>query len=170
MLLSTILFGCASTRVTGHKLAEIDTPITKIKLTVLSGQVAKFSYQQLSMNQTINDLMPLIPKRLPLVFSANGLQVSESGATHELVLAPSSVKYHSYGGNVELNINAYIFDRSGKNNKVWEAKLRFWRPGFSIVDEKVADEFSKDLLSQLVTDGVVRLESNELRLPLSSNL
>lgn len=170
LLCLLILSGCASTKITGHAEAEVESPIRSIKITVASAQVAKFSYQQLSMNETIRDLFSLLPTRLPATFRANGIAVSDSAARYELVVLPSSAKYISYGGHVELTLNAYIEDRNISNRKVWQASLRFWRPGFSVVDERVVDEFAKALLTQLVADGAVSLGSNEIRLPSTSDL
>lgn len=170
LLCLIVLAGCASTKIASHTEAKVESPIKNIKITVISAQVAKFSYQQLSMNQTINDLFSLLPKRLPLTFKANGIAVSDDATRYELVVSPSFAKYRSYGGHVELSINAYIKDRNISNKTVWQAALKFWRPGFSAVDEPVADEFAKTLLAQLVADGAMNLDSNEIRSPSSSDL
>lgn len=169
-LFASTLAGCAHTSVTGHKLVHIDEPVKKLSYVIYSGNFTGRSVGSALINDTANELMPLLPKRIAEVFSLNGIDTAPSGAArHELFIVPFSGIYQPYGGHVGIDMHVDLLERTLPMRTIWKGTLRFWRPGFSSVNEAAADDYAKSILAQLAHDGVVKLESSEIRLPVKKS-
>lgn len=170
LLLSFAVVGCARTTTMGHKVAVPETPIKQMNWVYKSGQ---FNVQnksaQKDINDTLNELSTLLQKRLPAVFALNGIEVTTDNAAsqYELLITPFHATHSSYGGSkVYLDMRAQLYDKAQGSKLIWWGDIHFFDPNPHMGTlEKAADKFAKSVLEQLVTDGMVRLESSEIKMP-----
>lgn len=174
-LLPFVLSGCASTRTEGHKLAAIDSPIRQLSYASLLGEFKRQTGNPLILNPgevIVKQLAPLLPERTSMVFALNGIRPARHGdARYELVLRPSSILCS--GIDFHLTINTYIIDTYKNSAKIWDGEVRLWgrcslAPALSFKENDV-DELARDVLAQLANDGMVKLESGEIKLPPTDN-
>jgi hypothetical protein len=166
----------------GHKLEELKAPISKLSYLVLPGKVdVSVEYAQ-HFHSALRELNILMPQRIPLVFALNGIETAGNGDTQfELVIGPKSSTFYppvvyvqsqtattATGRSwiVETRFTAYIIDKSRFSKKVWEGELAFLNSPTSQVNAKSVDKFAIDILKQLATDGMVKLESDEINVSL----
>ena len=165
-LIATLLFnGCAKTTITPQKHVTLEAPIKKLNISVMVGKIVASTPSSTDyINKTVQDIMPLIKERIPVVFAANGLAVVSSNEQYLITLVPTQAKHifykGTYGGHVELTIVVSIKDKT-TNVTVWEASIRFWRPALSVVDNDVADNFIQELITQLQHDEMIKTNLNK---------
>jgi hypothetical protein len=189
LLMSIFLFGCASTETVGNKLVNLSTPVSRIGVIVLQSNFSDSAFRNTraatySTNKTLAELVPRLPKRTEAVFAANDIEsktilASSSGSKppaediaqlkdfqHLLIIQPTSSTYQSHGGGVSVEMRAAIIDRHGKQT-IWQGAIMFRRAGSAVIDDSVADKFSREILLQLNKDGVIKLKNSEPVLPKS---
>lgn len=155
LLIGILIIGCASTSIAPQKHIAVANPIQKMSISVGHGAFNNGNpVAAYAVNETIQDIMPRIKETLPIVFQKNGIEIINTPEQYEFVLIPTTAKYISYGGHVEVNMKAIIRDKVNNSN-VWEANMRFWRPGFSKVDVYVAEKFVQTIIDQLKQDGMI---------------
>lgn len=170
LLVSIAVAGCARTTTMGHKVALPETPIKQMNWVYKSGQFsAQNKSAQKDINDTLNELSPLLQKRLPAAFALNGIEVTTDNAAsqYELLIAPFHATYSSYGGGkVSLDMRAQLYDKAQGSKLIWWGDIHFFDPNPHMGTlEKAADKFAKSVLEQLASDGVIRLESSEIKMP-----
>ncbi len=170
LVLSIAVAGCARTTTMGHKVALPEAPIKQMNWVFKSGQFnAQNKLAQQDINDSLNELSTALQKRLPAVFALNGIEVTTGNAAsqYELFIAPIHATFSSYGGSkINLDMRAQLYDRAQGSKLIWWGDIHFFDPNPHMgTMEKAADRFAKSVLEQLVTDGIVRLESGEIRMP-----
>ena len=170
LVLSIAVAGCARTTTMGHKVALPETPIKQMNWVYKSGQFnAQNKSAQKDINDTLNELSTLLQKRLPAVFALNGIEVTTDNAAsqYELFIAPFHATYSSYaGGKVNLDMRAQLYDKAQGSKLIWWGDIHFFDPNPHMGTlEKASDKFAKSVLEQLASDGVIRLESGEVKMP-----
>ncbi|MDO8989002.1 MAG: hypothetical protein Q7U91_05150 [Sideroxyarcus sp.] len=170
LFVSIAVVGCARTTTIGHKVALPESPIKQLNWVYKSGQ---FNVQnksaQRGINDTLNELSTFLQTRLPAVFALNGIEVTTGNAAsrYELFITPSHASYSSYGGSrVSLDMRAQLYDKTLGSKMIWWGDIHFFDPNAGMGTlEKAADKFAKSVLEQLASDGVIRLESSEIKMP-----
>jgi hypothetical protein len=178
LLALTATAGCVSTSVTSRAITTSSPPAQSLLVIVKGG---KFSAGNVASNlgqKNLDSLVPSLVRRLPIVFSANGLPTRaqdayvSDAALHAslkpvpperiLILSPTSATYNSKSGQ-ELFLNAQLLDDSGLKALVWQAQIRMGTMGFGSFDDKVADDIGLQLLEKLRTDRVAVVAGGTLR-------
>lgn len=169
VFLSFALAGCARTTTIGHKVNQPEVPVKQINYVFQAGQFKTPNKSaQEAINLTLVGLSTLLPKRIPVVFALNGIEVTTANAAsrYELFLAPGHTTYSSYGGDkVTLDLRVQLLDKSQGSKLIWWGDISFFHNHKITLDEKVADNFAKSILERLVTDGIVQLESSDIKMP-----
>lgn len=166
-LLPFVFAGCASPRTEGHKLAQLDAPIKQMSYVGVLGEFKQKTGNPFVVSTgevIVRQLMPLLPKRTSMVFALNGIKPAQhNDSRYELVLRPSSVSCSR--ADFHLTINTFIIDKDRNSTKIWDGEVRLWGSCMTVYKENDVDELARDVLLQLASDGVVQLESSEIKLP-----
>ncbi len=170
LLLSIAVTGCVRTTTMGHLVNKPESPVKQIDYVFKTGQFnAQNKSAQAAINVTFNGLTTLLPKRIPVVFALNGIEVTtgNAAAQYELFIGPLNATYSSYGGGdkVSMDLRAQLLDRSKGSKLIWWGDISFFHNHQSNLDEKGADNFAKSVLERLVTDGIVKLDSDAIKMP-----
>jgi len=169
------LLGCVPTTVTGQKFAAIDEPIGQLAIYVLE---AKFErpYDTLELKKTevsgnvdVEKFFPHLARRLPLVFSFNGIEsksvLSMAGKgfstnyQYALTVVPQRVSWSSRR-DTSLDVSCQIMNVKTQV-KIWVGKISLETVGTGKYDEKIADVFAVKLLNKLRDDGILKLRAAE---------
>lgn len=155
LLIGIFIIGCASTSISPQKHIAVPNPIQKMSISVVHGTFNNGNPLAVyAVFETTKDIMPRIKETLPVMFQKNGIEIINTSEQYEFILIPTTAKYISYGGHVEINMKAIIRDKTNNAN-VWEADVQFRRPGFSKVDVDVAEKFGQTIIDQLKRDGMI---------------
>jgi hypothetical protein len=183
--IAALVVGCATTTTKGTRLAELDAPITQMGILINQGEFVNSEFGgragTYASNKVLSDLMPRLPKRMQAVFAANDIEsnivlrspnnknVSAEDAAalnirrYLLVISPVSATYDNRGRR-SVEMRAAIVDRNNQKN-IWTGAILFALDGLGRIDDKAADEFSKELLIQLNSNGMIQLKSDKPNLP-----
>lgn len=173
LLLLGLLAGCATSNTRGHRLEELQTPIKKLSYVVVPAKVDATADRAERFHDALHDLLILLPQRMPLVFSLNGIETGRNSDTQfELVIRPKSATYYRYTGKwfIVNFFSAYIIDKSESSKRVWEGELNFLNSEMTPINAQSIDNFAKEILQQLESDGMVKLEAREIKVPASEKL
>ena len=178
LFISALALGGCVSRVSGHRLDELQAPIKKLNYVVLPGKFEISGpdaerYSPERMNANLHDLLPWISQRIPLVFSLNGIETGEiNNVQYELIIKPDSATHYLRGSSsfIETFFSACIIDKSSASKKIWEGNVTFLNGPITQINEKTIDDFVKDILMQLAADGVVKLGSDEIKVPAGARL
>lgn len=168
-ILSIAITGCVRTTTMGHLVNQPESPVKQINYVFKAGQFnAQNKSAQAAINVTFNGLNTLLPKRIPIVFALNGIEVTTGNAAsqYELFVGPLNATYSSYGGDkVTMDLRAQLLDKSKGSKLIWWGDISFFHNHKLNLDEKDADNFAKSVLERLVTDGIVKLDTDAIRMP-----
>ncbi len=178
-LFTSFVTGCVTTSVTGQRLSEVANPIEKLGILIVEG---KFGTTPNVGNITYLNLMARLPKRMPLVFSANHIEnkvalvgsnqkiemknefADEKSFPYVLIIVPSKASFYARTDNVVIEMITTMVDRkTGKS--IWKGGITFHKTGLTSVDDKSVDEFAKQLLVQLNKNGMIKLKAVEPVMP-----
>ncbi len=169
LALSIAVAGCVRTTTMGHLVNQPESPVKQIDFLFKAGQFnAQNKSAQAAINVTFNGLTALLPKRMPVVFALNGIEVTTGNAAskYELFIAPLNATYSSYGGDkVSMDLRAQLLDRSKGSKLIWWGDISLFHNHKLNLDEKAADNFAKSVLERLVADGIVKLDSDAIKVP-----
>lgn len=169
VILSIALAGCARTTTIGHKVNQPEVPVKQINYVFPTGQFnTPNESAKKAFNLTMGGLSTLLPKRIPVVFALNGIEVTTGNAAsrYELFLAPGRAEYSSYGGDkVTVDMRVQLLDKSNGSKLIWWGDISFFHNHKVTLDEKVADNFAKSVLERLVADGIVKLDTEAIKMP-----
>jgi hypothetical protein len=170
-MLAIALGGCVRP-ISGHRLDDLQAPIKKLNYVVISARVDVTAESAEQFHKSLHDLLIMMPQRIPEVFALNGVETGRnSDAQYEFVIKPEFATYTSYPRwTIETHFAAYIIDKSRFSKKVWEGKLSFLNNEITQINAATVDGFAKDILKQLVADGIVKLESSEIKVPAVGSL
>lgn len=183
---SMILLGCAGTRTitTGQKLTNLEAPIYRLGVIIQQSNFAGSAFgDNIGIevaNKALSELASRLPQRTQAVFAANdienktilsrssGQQLSTEDSAglnayqYVLVISPTSARYSRDA--IQIEMRAVIMDITNKKT-IWTGAILFTKVRLAMIDDKVADEFSRELLVQLNTNGIIRLKNPAPVLP-----
>jgi len=175
-----VLASCSSTRTVGQKLTEIDAPIKKIGV-LANNKPYKSDFDRGTAsisNKTTSKLLTVVQMRLPEVFLLNKIEASVyltnpplqpaelvqlNSFRYLLTINPSSTS-HSNQGHTSVEMKASLVDQTD-HKEVWRGAVRYSENLYTRINDEVGNNFAKELLVQLNHDGVIKLESDEPRMP-----
>ena len=164
--LSLALGGCAS-KISGHRLEEVKSPIQKLNYVVLPMQINNPLLEYLK--APARDLTGLLALRVPQVFSMNGIETGHYGdSPYTIVIYPKKMIQYSDRGvlmPVQVQIISYIISTSSPSKKIWEGDATYVFSPNSLPNDISVDDLAKVVLEQLAKDGVVRVDAKELSAP-----
>jgi hypothetical protein len=151
------------------------------KLVILLGDTGSFNGHSVASsvgNNYVNNLFPQLAKRLPMVFSLNGIDTvvidhAPSSGTlsanlndypYLLRISPRSVTAGgNSGGNFTISLD--LLNRIGtQNTLIWTGSILMGKaPGDFY--EMLADECSRKILLQLNKDGIIKLADTDIKMP-----
>jgi len=150
-------------------MAELNAPVNKLSYSVMPWKAVNPGFAHGLVEDAMDDLLPLLSTRVPLVFGLNGIEAGQyDKSRYHLVLNPRTAIYDTNGGGfwyVEIFIAASIIDREQNSRKVWAGEVKILNSTKTAICDKSVDEFPKLLLAQLSDDKVVKLESGEIKVP-----
>jgi len=155
--------------VTGQRLEEANPPIKSLNYVVLPAQINNPVLEHLKL--PTREMISLFALRTPQVFGSNGIETGHYGnSPYTMVFKPKSVTQFSNGGSllVQVEFVTYIIHTATPAKKTWEGKAYYEYTMNQLPNEQSVDAMSKAILAQLVSDGVVKLDTKEILTP-SSN-
>lgn len=176
-LLGSLIAGCATSSVSGKKFASPSSAVTQVGVYVEQVDFRSKDpndYRAGRIEQTMHQLLPLLPDRTQKVLAANGLQskavlslapwLIESnhdqlallkGYPYLVRIRPYMAQYHS-DGSMTIYISCLLNEVS-TNKHLWGGTIEFVKPGMSKIDGEVADALIKKVLSAMAKDGMLKL-------------
>lgn len=178
VFLSIVVTGCVRTTTVGHKVAEVSAPIRKMNCEFENGD---FKFQddkkpkyvnqraQEAVKKTLDALKTSLPKRMPVVFGLNNVEVMSGDKPEQYLLRvmPRYASFNSAGGTdkVSLDLRAMLLDMSQNSKVIWWGDIHVFHNQQSDMDDKAVDNFAKSILEQLVKAEVVWVENAEIKMP-----
>lgn len=171
----TTMAGCVATRVSGQATGTASPPARQLLVVVRTGSFAANNTASHLGQKNLDNLVPQLVARLPVVFSNNGLPsravaaqpgdpLRPAAGERVLIVVPESATYSSKSGQ-ELFLAAQLLSADAPYVPVWRARIRMGTLGFGQFDAKVANDIALQMLEQLrgdklaaVTDGPLRAE------------
>jgi len=177
------LSGCSNTRVIGHKTANIAGPIQEI-VVVLDNKDFKAREESdqayiNTLNSTMRKVYAVVHKRIPEVFTQNGikakayLNVDESSGVpvtltpmqlkefpYLLTITPSNASIRKQNGNTNIDMAAHIYDHL-QEKIVWRGSITYSESTYALINDKTADVFIDRILSRLRDVGFVPLKPDD---------
>lgn len=176
LVCSIALSGCALTFVEKSKKysdPDADKPLNAVTFSIYQGKVlpGRTVFYDKPINETIDEITPLLRERLPIVFALNGIAVKESNVPgYAMTVTQQSARYESYGGHIDLYMFVSLsYLSNAKPKPIWSTSVRFRRMGFSQVNKSVADKFAVALLERMAEDGVIPKKAGGFVVPGSSD-
>ena len=155
--------------VSGHRLGEANPPIKSLNYIVLPAQIYNPLLEHLKL--PTRDMIGLFAMRTPQVFAANGIETGHYGSSpYTMVLNPKSIVQTSIRGGpllVQVKFITYIARTATPTKRIWEGEAYYEYTMNQLPNEQSVDAISKVLLAQLVSDGVVKLDTKEISTPSS---
>jgi hypothetical protein len=175
--LSMAVSGCVRTTTVGHKVSEVSAPIRKMNYEFENGdfkfqdEKTKFMNKaaQEAVKKTLDALKTSLPKRMPIVFGLNNVEVMSGDKPEQYLLRvmPRYAEYNSAAGadKVSLDLRAMLLDMSQNSKVIWWGDIHVFHNQHSDMDDQAVDNFAKSILEQLVKAEVVWVENAEIKMP-----
>lgn len=177
VFLTIVVTGCVRTTTVGHKVSEVSAPIRKMNYEFQNGdfkfQDEKTKYMnqaaQDAVKKTLDALKTSLPKRIPIMFGLNNVEVMSGDKPEQYLLRvmPRYASFNSAGGTdkVSLDLRATLLDMSQNSKVIWWGDIHVFHNHQSDMDDKAVDNFAKSILEQLVKAEVVWVENAEIKMP-----
>lgn len=180
VLFFVFLSGCSNTRVIGQKTANIAGPIREIVVVLENKNFKAIDKSEQpyidTLNSTTRKVLAVVHKRIPEVFTQNGikakayLNVDESSGVPKtlppmqlkefpylLTITPSNANIRKRDGNTNIDMAAHIYDHL-QGKVVWRGSITYSESSYAIINDKTADVFIDRILSRLRDVGFVPLK------------
>ncbi|HJV76387.1 MAG TPA: hypothetical protein VJ654_19350 [Noviherbaspirillum sp.] len=165
-----------TTFIDGKAVTKPDQPIETIDVVITAGTFSSGTAGSIA-NSQVKTLMPALAKRVPMMFSLNGIptQLATSRTPNiqtptdlrerhaRLYITPRSATWNSRTGSA-LNLDVQL-DHPMTRSTLWRGTIIGKTMGFGKFDEEVADRFASKILTQLNEDGIIKLNKPTIDMP-----